>query len=78
MAKILAIKFGFVPDWKWPPFQMHFIEGNILIQVHLIKISLKFVLKGPTDKKSALVQVMVWYETVGEQLNQWWHKSMII
>ena len=26
----------------------------------LIQISLKFVLEGPTDNKSALVQVMAW------------------
>ena len=28
-----------------------------------IKISLKFVPKGPIDYKSALVQVMAWYRT---------------
>ena len=34
----------------------------------LIKISLKFILYGPIDNKSALVQIMLWHRTVVEAL----------
>ena len=34
----------------------------------LIQISLRFVSKGPIDKKSALVQVMTWRRTNGKPL----------
>ena len=48
------------PQTKWPPFgrryfQMHFRAWNVL---YFVKISLKFVLKGPIDNKSVLVQVI--------------------
>ena len=50
------------PWTQWPPFrrryvQMHFREWKVL---NLVKISLKFVPKGPIDKHSALFQVMAW------------------
>ena len=36
----------------------------------LIRISLKFVPKGPIDNKSALVWVMVWHWTGDEPLSE--------
>ena len=47
------------------PLQMHFHHWNKCI---LIRISLKFVPVNPIDKKSALVQVMVWRRTGGKPL----------
>ena len=44
---------------------MHFWEWNILIL-----ISLKFVLKGPIAKKSALVQVMARHRTSDKPLSE--------
>ena len=48
-------------ETKWPPFcthfQTHFLWMNFRI---LISISLKFVLKGAIDNKSALVPIMAW------------------
>ena len=49
-------------ETKWPPFprrhfQMHCFNENVCIS---IKISLKFVPKGPFDKIPALVQIMAW------------------
>ena len=41
-------------------FKHIFLNENLCI---LIKISLKFVPKGPIDNKSALVQVMAWRRT---------------
>ena len=41
-------------------FKCNFVNEKFLI---LIKISLKFVPKGPIDNKAALVQVMVWRRT---------------
>ena len=42
----------------------------------LIRISLKFVPKGPIDDKSAVVQVMAWRQTGDSQyLNQCWPSS---
>ena len=38
-------------------FKCTFVSENLHI---LIKISLKFVLKGPIDDKSSLVKVMAW------------------
>ena len=40
-------------------FKRIFMNGKFC-NVILIQISLKFVPKGPIDKKSALVQVMAW------------------
>ena len=37
-------------------FRMHFCEWNFLI-----KISLKFVPKGPIDNEPTLVQIMAWH-----------------
>ena len=39
-------------------FEFIFVNENICI---LIKISLKFVPKGPIDNKAAMVQVMAWH-----------------
>ena len=41
-------------------FKMNFLKWKFRIS---IQISLKFVPKGPTDNKSALVQVMAWSRT---------------
>ena len=41
-------------------FKRIFLNENFRI---LIRISLKFVSKGPIDNKSALVQVMAWRQT---------------
>ena len=41
-------------------FQRHFHEWKLYIS---IRISLKFVPKGPIDNKSALVRVMAWRRT---------------
>ena len=41
-------------------FKRIFLNENFRIT---IKISLKFVPKGPIDNKSALVQVMAWRQT---------------
>ena len=38
-------------------FQMHFLNENIWIS---IKISLKFIPKGPINNIQALVQIMAW------------------
>ena len=57
-------------ETKWPPFsrrlfQVHFLNENIWI---LIKISLKFVPKGPIYNNPALVQVMAWCQTGNKPL----------
>ena len=41
-------------------FKCIFLNGNVIIS---IKISLKFVPKGPIDNKSGLLQVMAWHRT---------------
>ena len=46
-------------------FKCIFLDENVRIS---IKISLKFVPKGPTDNKSALVQVMAWHRTGAKPL----------
>ena len=48
---------------KWPPFsrwhfQMHFLEWRCINS--LIKISMKFLPKGPINNIPALVQIMAW------------------
>ena len=51
------------PPWrKWPPFrrryvQMHFHERKFSV---FIKMSLKFVPRGPMDNNPALVYIMAW------------------
>ena len=43
-----------------------------------IEIMLKFVPKGPVDKKSAVIVVMVWREQASSHyLNQWWPSSLM-
>ena len=47
---------------KWPPFcrrhfQIHFLERKVWIS---IKVSLKFVPKGPINNIPSLVQIMAW------------------
>ena len=47
---------------KWPPFSRRlfkciFLNENVWIS---LKISLKFVLKGPINNNPALVQIMAW------------------
>ena len=49
-------------ETKWLPFhrwqfQMHFLNENVWIS---IKISLKFVSKGPNNNIPALFQIMAW------------------
>ena len=46
-------------------FKRIFLNENFRIS---IKISLKFVPKGPIDNKSALVQVMAWHWTGDKSL----------
>ena len=58
------------PPTKWPPFHrkhihMHFVNEKLCI---LIKISWKFVPKGPIHNKPVLVQVMAWRQTGGKPL----------
>ena len=51
-------------------FKCIFFNENVSI---VIKISLKFVLKGPINNIPALVQIMAW-RRLGDKLylNQWW------
>ena len=56
-------KINHVPHneaWKWLPFWSQHFLCFFLNEAFcvLIQISMKFVLKNPTDNKSALVQVM--------------------
>ena len=44
-----------------------FLNGNVRI---LIKISLKFIPKGPIDNKLVLVQVMAWRQTGDKPLSE--------
>ena len=57
---------NWMPFGRWY-FQMHFLNGKFLI---LIRISLKFLLKVPSDKKSPLFQVMAWCWTGNKP---WWN-----
>ena len=50
-----------------------FLNENDIIP---IRISLKFVPKGPIDNKAALVQVMAWRWTGDHYLNQCWPSSL--
>ena len=67
MAKNLSTKFGFVPDCsglngRHNPdtiFKWIFLNENVWI---LIKMSLKFVPKGPINIIPALVQIMAWHK----------------
>ena len=57
-----------LPWKKWQPFrrrhfQMHFHEWQI-------KISLKFIPKGPIDNKSSFVEVMAWRRTGDKPLTE--------
>ena len=46
-------------------FKMHFFNKNVWI---LIKISLKFVPRGPVDNMAALVQIMTWWQRGNKSL----------
>ena len=48
-------------------FKCIFMNENFFIS---FQISLKFVLKGPIDNKSALVQVMAWCRTGDKPLSE--------
>ena len=51
-------------------FKWIFLNENVWI---LIKISLKFVFKGPINNIPALVQIMGWrQQATSHYLNQWW------
>ena len=51
-------------------FKWIFLNENVRIS---IKISLKFVPKGPINNNPALVQIMAWHrQTTSRYLNQWW------
>ena len=57
---------------KWTPFrrrhfQVHFLEWNVWI---LIKISMKFVPKGPMNNIPALVQIMAWCRPGNKPLSE--------
>ena len=59
-------------ETKWTPFrrrhfQLHFLEWNVWIP---IKISLKFVPKGPINNIPALVQIMAWCRPGDEPLSE--------
>ena len=59
-------------ETKWAPFcrqhfQTHFINENCCI---LIKISLKFVPKGPINNIPAFVQIMVWRQSGDKPLSE--------
>ena len=61
-----------MPRKKWTPFctqhfPMRFLERNIWI---LIKISLKFVPKGPITNIPALVEIMVWRRSGDKPLSE--------
>ena len=49
-------------ETKWPPFSRRHFEMHFLNEIELIsiKISLKFVPKGPINNIPALVQIMAW------------------
>ena len=49
-------------------FKCIFLNEDVWIS---IKISLKFVPKGPINNIPALVQIMAWRQP-GHYLNQWW------
>ena len=56
---------------KWPPFyrrQMHFPEWKSMN--FSVKISLKFVLKGPINNIPALVQIMAWHRPGDKPLSE--------
>ena len=59
-------------ETKWPPFriwhfQTHLIQWNFRIS---IKISLKFVPKGPINNKPAFVQIMAWRRSGDKPLSE--------
>ena len=59
-------------ETKWPPFrrryfQTHFLNENVRIS---IKISLKFVPKGPINNIPALVQIMAWRRSGDKPLSE--------
>ena len=59
---IYTIVFNIEAETKWPPlpirrFQMLFLERKCMIS---IKISFKFVPKGPFNNIPALVQIIAW------------------
>ena len=60
-------------ETKWPPFrrrhfQTHFLENeNVRVS---IKISLKFVPKGPINNIPALVQIMAWRRPSDKPLSE--------
>ena len=59
---VWQLRLTHLPWKKWPPFhkwyfQMHNMKEKFCISV---LISLKFVLNGPIDSKTALVQVIAW------------------
>ena len=54
-------------------FKCNFLNENVWIPM---KISLKFVPKGPIDNIPALVQIIAWREqATSHYLNQWWPSS---
>ena len=71
-ADYLAIGLVWVnqsPPWtKWPPFLRYFKRIFLNEMLNFLKISLKFVPKGPIYNKSALVQVMAWRRTGAKPL----------
>ena len=55
-------------NWKFPPdFRCVFLTENIWIS---IKISLKFVPKGPINNIPALVQIMAWRRPGAKPLSE--------
>ena len=59
-------------ETKWTPFrrryfQVHFLNENVWIP---IKISLKFVPKGPINNITSLVQMMVWRRPGAKPLSE--------
>ena len=60
-------------NWRYVPddiFKWIFLNENVWI---FIKISLKFISKGPVNNIPALVQIMPWRRPGDKPfLNQWW------
>ena len=72
----------YLTDWgrhKWPPFsgrhfQLHFLEWKCL---NAIKISLKFVPRGPIIIIPALVQIMTWRRPGDKPLSELMMTSLL-
>ena len=75
---LLCANLGFVNTLMVRTNGHHFPDGIFKciflneIVLMSIKISLKFVFKGPINNRLALVQIMAWCWSGNKHLNQWW------